>query len=264
MVFSFCLPALTSKDPVLVVVALGILLFYVLVAIFAIYVQTRVYKRAEKRRQQAMAGDQSLLFNPQFKPEEQPLQLSMALERVMNTKLVLRTNKTYFLLMTGPYLFLCLLSMFGKISQDRWGIGLLLIYSSLSTAALVGAIIECLLTIGVISVLIFLWLARQEIGIDERGVTSTYLGKTTTVPWDEARCFDLWGPKTTYGFQYELIGEHSVVRWQIPNPNQTFQLFKPTIPRQEFDYRLGSMHQVITAKTGLLLYDLRDKKLVLH
>jgi hypothetical protein len=123
------------------------------------------------------------------------------------------------------------------------------------------AIVICVV-VGIVSVGLYNYALKQEITVDEQGIITKYFGKMTAVRWSEVRCFDLWGGKTRRMLPFEIIGEHGVVRWQIPDRYQFFYPFTPTIPQEEFRQTFAAMQQVITAKTGLPLYDLRDKKLV--
>jgi hypothetical protein len=63
-------------------------------------------------------------------------------------------------------------------------------------------------------------------------------------------------------FPMELLGENNVVRWQFPNRYRFFYPFTPALPYEAYRKKVDAMQQVIMAKTGLPLYDLRDKKMI--
>ncbi|MBV9711026.1 MAG: hypothetical protein JO011_08945 [Ktedonobacteraceae bacterium] len=105
---------------------------------------------------------------------------------------------------------------------------------------------------------------KQEITVQGPGITTHYYGKSTTVLWNDVQCFDIWGGKTKRFLSFEIIGKDSVVRWIVPKSRfRAIYPFRPTIPYDEYCKKMEALEQVVIAKTGLPLYDLRDKKLYL-
>jgi hypothetical protein len=204
-----------------------------------------------------------LLADPQPTPNEQALPLP--------TTLALHVNVRFFLIL-GGFIILCLIIgmlvgffvVLHTIPSTRPTHHVTTVFVSplVFLVIIVAAIIFVSLIVVIFALVFYNLLRRQEITIDEQGIITKYFGKTTAVRWSEARCFDLWGGKTRRMLPFEIIGEHGVVRWQIPDRYQFFYPFTPTIPQEEFRQTFAAMQQVITAKTGLPLYDLRDKKLV--
>ncbi|MFL5705720.1 MAG: hypothetical protein ACJ8AG_23250 [Ktedonobacteraceae bacterium] len=256
--------ALTGKGGFPTPFAIGFLLFYLLGGIFSVNALRRVHKRTEERRQRAPAGDPSLLANPQPIPDERALSLPTTLTMRLNMKFFFAIIGFMFLIVIITFLVGFFIVMNSHLVL-RNGIGRHVI-SSQELLIPLGIALVILIVFFLLLIFFYKFLFervfKQEITIDEQGLTTKYYGRTTSLRWSEARCFDIWGGKTQRMIPMELLGENNVVRWQFPNRYRFFYPFTPTLPYEAYRKKVDVMQQVIMAKTGLPLYDLRDKKMI--
>ena len=67
-------------------------------------------------------------------------------------------------------------------------------------------------------------------------------------------------------FRVELTSERGVARWFQLGPRRTFltwfTMLKPDLSLDEYHEKMTRLQQVIVARTGKPLYDLRDEKIV--
>ncbi len=108
-------------------------------------------------------------------------------------------------------------------------------------------------------VLIFFLMRSQlifTIVVDERGLSSTYQGITSTINWSDARLFAVLNPDkpSTMRF-YELSNEHTVVHW-VNMPTRTLLQRRENMVYVEYRRKVQALLALIVARTGLPLYDL--------
>lgn len=234
---------------------------YLVLMLCAFILAKRNFKHVEERRQRAIAGDASLLANPQPIPDERALPLP--------TILTQRVNKKALLIVVAFVVFVMLVAAFagflaGLSDHPATGHGHPITNPTPLFIA-IGGILAGTLVVGIILFFFFWWfyntLARREITIDEQGITTNYYGQKITMQWNEARSFAIWGIKKQPLLSFELVGDQSVIRWQIPaKVKKTPLVYTTNVPSEEYYAKLAALQQVVMAKTGLPLYDLRDQK----
>jgi hypothetical protein len=108
-------------------------------------------------------------------------------------------------------------------------------------------------------VLIFFLLRTQLIStiiVDERGLSSTYQGITSSINWSDARLFAVLNPEKPAVMQfYELSNEHTVVRWANMPARTLFQR-RGSMAQVEYRRKVQALLSYIVARTELPLYDL--------
>ncbi len=232
-------------------------IFLILLVLFGVGANSirRLNKRTEERRQRALSGDQSLLASHQPVSDQNALPLP--------TTLTMKLSMRFQFVIMGFVLLIYVIGFF---------IIAALVGGSFLAKPLFWIILGIVLvfTVGVLFASIgfnkLLWnrLLKQEITVQGPGITTHYYGKTTTVLWNDIQCFDVWGGKTKRFLSFEIIGKDSVVRWIVPKSRfRAIYPFRPTIPYDEYCRKMEALEQMVVAKTGQPLYDLRDKKLYL-
>lgn len=122
---------------------------------------------------------------------------------------------------------------------------------------------------GIIAVLAAWNGARQRLEVSAHGLTvlsSASPQDAKTIRWHEARLFAVYprGPRSAPPIWYELSGPTTIIRFariRRPMPFVPFSLLgatKPVVPFEEYDRQMEAVLGLIAAKTGLLLYDLRQ------
>lgn len=214
-----------------------------------LFMMKSVWKRRDPKRRQALEGNPSLLASEQPTKNEQALPLPTTLEQ--------RMKPTLYLIMVAFMLIVFVImgiiaALIIHIPQTK-----LLLF-----VAVFGGFMLFFLIIFGLSAYIGMRRARQKVTISAEGITTRYLSKTTTVPWNEARFFCVNGvEKTNRARVYELSSEKESALWtQIVVPKGIIRTatLKPTIPFEEYDQKARALLEVIAGKTGLSLYDLRD------
>jgi hypothetical protein len=118
-----------------------------------------------------------------------------------------------------------------------------------------GAVVALLVAL----VLIFFLMRSQlifTIIVDERGLSSTYQGITSSINWSDARLFAVLNPEKPSVMRfYELSNEHTVVRW-VNMPAQTLFQRRENTVYAEYRHRVQALLSFIVARTELPLYDL--------
>ena len=208
-----------------------------------------VWKRRNPKRQRALEGDHSLLFPEQPAPNASALTLPTTLE--------LRVKWTLYYIVIAVSLITFAGVTLVFISMKFPSRTALLIFLSI-----VGGAILLFLLLFLLTASIAMRRARQVITVTEQGITTRYLGKTTTVPWSEACFFCVNGvAKQKRALVYELSSEKESVLWTrlfVPKGFIRTAMLKPTIPFEEYDQKMRALVEVVAGRTGLPLYDLRD------
>ena len=232
-------PILSPFLPVLVISALNLAINIT---------QVRYWEGIEQRRFAAVQGDRTLLA------AEQPTPYA-ALMRLPPT-ITLGYHKEFLLWMTGAAV---LMALFFAGAFTFFNNGSLLFTSNRLLFFLVSFSILVVLILAFLFVVLFL--GRQQVEVTEHGLTARYAGRTSTVMWEEARLFALYG---TFGAQksgaaitYELSSARDIVRWTWVQRKTYFSGLKPTLPLDEYNRQMQVLLSLVEAKTGLALYDLR-------
>ncbi len=232
-------------------------LFFVVLVLYGVAANSirRLTKRTEERRQRALSGDQSLLAHHQPVPDENvlPLPTTLTMKLSMRFQFVV----VGFVLAIFAIAFIIMATFIdGKLLSKP----LFWIFAAVMFVIIVAVLFA---SVG-FSKLLWNRLMKQEIIVQGPGITTHYYGKSTTVLWNDIQCFDVWGGKTKRFLSFEIIGKDSVVRWIVPKSRfRAIYPFRPTIPYDEYCKKMEALEQLVVAKTGQPLYDLRDKKMYL-
>ncbi len=214
------------------------------------YRQYRGWKRIEQRRLAAVAGDTALLA------EEQPAPNPAALTLPATTTFQVNVNKVQ------KAFFLICIALTGLVSS---------VSISLSTgipfswAILIGGTVLLLLImlLSISSIKTTQVLEITEIGLIMQAPPEP--GFTGRVTWDEARLFAVYSSpselKSEPTLIYELSGASNIVRWRtIAGPGVFGARRDRGMSLTEHDQMMQALRQLIVAKTGLPLYDLRKEQ----
>ncbi len=107
----------------------------------------------------------------------------------------------------------------------------------------------------------------QTLTVDEQGIrVRVGFGRVHTIRWDEAKLFAISSAyKAGYNnrlsvqhlpIYYELSNAKEVVRWHWVHW-RSFVAIEPTLHVAEYDRQMQAVLSLVTAKTGLALYDVR-------
>lgn len=224
--------------------------------------QERFWKRLEARRQAAAGGDQSLLATQQPVPNAYALQLPLTIQQRPNWLTLLLVPGFIIVLMAMAvplmYIFLPQVVVLPHHRQlpQLW-IGITIGFTALLM------LILCAILFGVLYGRV-----RQQLTITEHGLIKPGFRKAHSLSWKEARLFAIDGLLGTKNYQYpimyELSSANDIVRWGWMHQSNRKVLFfaKPTIPAEDYNRQMEAVLSLIAGRTGLPLYDLRDKKQV--
>lgn len=106
-------------------------------------------------------------------------------------------------------------------------------------------------------------LGVQKIEVTEQGVRVRYGGQKSFVGWEEVRLFavyNTWGvPRWGSSLSYELSSATAIARWNwIRHPN-FFSMSAAGVPPGEYQQQMYALNELIAARTGLPLFDLRKE-----
>lgn len=246
----------------------GWLIFFVLFLIFIFFVLKRKHQRTEERRERAASGSPDLLAQPQPIPDAQATSLPTKIELHMSIKHLLEFMSAFYVLiaMIMSVTLIILIQTGPKENTPQPGVPTIYI----SSIAIIGIIWGILFVICLFNFLVTLLLRslfEQEITLDEQGVTTKFYRKTIQIPWNEVQSFAMWGNAKHFStIQFEITSNHDVARWfQIGAPRKVLTwltMLKPNMPYEEYRTKMAAIQQVIVARTGKPLYDLRDEKIV--
>ncbi len=221
-----------------------------IVGAFAIFRYRLNLKRLDQRRERALQGDRSLLAR------EQPLADPTMLPLPTTIKLDQSRRAVVFLgLVIAFVVFISfVIGIVAGSSQSHHSLS----HDALLLTVLIilgGAMVALLVAL----VLIFFLMRRQlifTIIVDERGLSSTYQGITSSITWSDARLFAVLNPEKPSMMRfYELSNEHTVVRW-VNMPARLLFRRGETMVYIEYRRNVQALLAFIVARTGLPLYDL--------
>ncbi len=211
--------------------------------------QWRYWKRIEQRRFAAVWGDRTLLAAEQPMPHATSMALPITIK--------LRYSKEFWLLMTGTtllmvLLFAAILTLFNNAPSLFTSNRLLFFLVSFSILAIIFVNLV---------VVIFAIVSRQQIEVTERGLTTRYGGKVSSMTWNEARLFAMYDTfsvqKSGAAITYELSSAGAIARWTWVRRKTYFVGLEPTVSIDEHYGQMQALAELVAAKTGLPLYDLR-------
>ena len=230
-----------------------ILVPYVLlliVGVFAIFRYRLNLKRLDQRRERALQGDTSLLAREQPLPDPNilPLPTMIKLDRSRRAVVLLGAGIAFVVFIP----FVTGLVVGSSQSHHTPSNHALLLIVLIILGGAVVALLAAL-------VLIFFLIRTQlifTIIVDERGLSSTYQGITSTINWSDARLFAVLNPEKPSVMRfYELSNERTVVRWVNMPARNLFQRRENTV-YAEYRREVQALLSFIVARTGLPLYDL--------
>ncbi|MDQ2714730.1 MAG: hypothetical protein M3Z08_07480 [Chloroflexota bacterium] len=245
---------------------IGYTVFFLLLLIFAFFSFRRRHQRTELRRQKALAGDPALLAQPQPQADAHALQLPVKISLHLSKVYLLEALGILYVFMAlvtgGTFLILAVPSSAGHPSR---GIGISL---PLFCLIILSILLVMFLLAFLTTVLISGPFVAQEITLDEEGVTTKFYRHITHLSWNEIQTFALWGNAKRFAtLQFELTGEHDIACWFKLGPRRKFLarliMLKPDMPFDEYQDAMNKIQQVIVARSGKPLYDLRDEKIVM-
>lgn len=228
----------------------ALLMVFAVSCIAASFVLLRViWKRRDPKRQRALEGDKSLLAT------EQPSQNAHALPLPVSIELHMKWTLYYIMLAVLLVAFAVLtLIVINLGHHSATFIRIFLLF--------LGGTALLFLLVFLLAASIATRRARQVITVTEQAITTRYLGKVTTVPWTEACFFCVNGvAKQKRALVYELSSEKESVLWTrvfVPRGFIRTAMLRPTIPFEEYDQKMSALLELVTGRTGLMLYDLRD------
>ncbi|GLV60430.1 hypothetical protein KDH_72490 [Dictyobacter sp. S3.2.2.5] len=280
LLIMLCMAIFYSKIGGLGYFAYGMFIICTLLVGTVFFVIRRTYQRMEQRRQRALSGDDTLLAQPQPRPDASALTLPV--------KIVLRPRKIILLEFMAIFyvilaLIVCVPISLLLLSHHSSSITIRAATSngqvdfarppifSATVPMIIGVILAVLFVICLIS-FIFTVLAseaisKQAITVDEQGITTRFMGAVTRMTWDEVLSFAMWGRANNRSMLlFELTSKDTVARWYQLSYRHAFYTWltalKPSMPIDEYRRVMDALPQVIMARTGKPLYDLRHQKMI--
>lgn len=257
----------------------GYLIFMVAYLIFMLpYMAwiTRFWKRLEQRRQAAARGDPNLLAADQPHPDAHALSIPTVVGQPspvaqtsstpgalpLPTTIRQRFNRIVVLFFGAAVLLSAVSAVVATLILSAAH------HQSLSLPAIIiiAAIILFLYVVlfGIILAVIYARV-RQQLTVTETGLIMPGFGQVHSVSWREARLFAIDGvpgaKRYPHPALFELSSANDVVRWSwLRHSNSKLIYFaRPMLPQEEYDRQMRALLSLIAARTGLPLYDLRDK-----
>ena len=231
--------------------------FMSLIALITMIPQGRYWKRQERRRQEAAQGAQALLAAEQPAPDANALTLPITIEQRPNRMLLLIPALIAVLAIVFAfsivYIYPQSLSPHHSVPQ-----------STLYAIAAVAFIALALL--GGLLFFVTYYRVRQQITVTQDGILMLGVRKVHSMRWDEVLLFAIDGmyntKKVTEPFLFELSSANEVIRWNWlrKSTRRIIFLAKPAVPRAEYERQMQALNSLIAARTGLPLYDLREKR----
>lgn len=216
------------------------------------FLQWRYWKRIEKLRFAAAAGDRSLLAVEQPRPNPEALSLPCTIK--------IRPGTRGILLSIGAMLVITLVFSVASawlsdsllfISPDRFHIFLV-------AFAAMGVVILVLLPVLFLSPA-----AQQKTEVTEQGLCTRFGSQKGILKWEDARLFAMYdslGIQKNSSIVFELSSAKDIARWTwILRPNRLHTNLVPTIPFDEYQAQMQALNSLIVAHTGLPLIDLREQ-----
>ncbi len=221
-----------------------IVLFFLAIQLSA--AQEGFLRRVELRRQAAFRSDEHFLAAEQPETNANALKLPITFRLRLNNLPLISAFAAPVLLIFAIWLL------------DRW------LTRAPDIATLTFWIFSSIFVVALLVIFLTLyWLLSTEftqvIEVSDEGLRTHYKGQDTHIRWSDARLFarhgvfgDAHGHRT---FTYELSGSDIVVKWSVHKNRMGFS--KTDVPFEEYRKRMIALNEVIAARTGLQLYDLR-------
>lgn len=221
-----------------------------IVGVFAIFRYRSNLKGLDQRRERALQGDRSLLAREQPLPDPQILPLPTTIKLDQSRRAVVFLGLAIAFILFIPFVIGIVVGL-GQSHHSPGNNALLLTLLIILGGAMVALLVAL--------VLIFFLMRNQlifTIVVDERGLSSTYQGITSSINWPDARLFAVLNPEKPSVMRfYELSNEHTVVRW-VNMPARTLFQRKENTAYVEYRRKVQALLSFIVARTGLPLYDL--------
>ncbi|HZU65635.1 MAG TPA: hypothetical protein VFA09_00030 [Ktedonobacteraceae bacterium] len=255
-------------------------IFYFVYAVFMLFFFTRLYKfweRLERRRQIAAAGDPSLLAAQQPRPDADALPVPTVIGEAspaksntsLRTTFKQRPNWKVFLIILGSFFvgmiviavlfFVFFPTLFPPLPHHHT-------LPSIFVIIVIAVFVVLMLLYGGLLFGVMYFKARQHLTVTENGLMMFGFLKVHSVPWQEAKLFaidGLFGAKRyPHPTIFELSSANDIVRWTWMRRSSFRVVFyaRPVLSEEEYNRQMESLLSFIAARTGLPLYDLRDKR----
>jgi len=254
-------------------------IFFFVYLVFMLFYFTRIVKfweRLERRRQMAAGGDQKLLAPEQPRPDANTLPLPTVLGQSSPVTsdfsqpmtFVQRPNWKIFLVIFGVVFLTIIIfavvfiifspPLFPPLPHHR---ALPSVFVFIAAAVfLVLMLLYCGILFGVMY-----FKARQHLTVTETGLIMLGFRKVHSVSWQEAKLFAIDGifgaRRYPHPSIFELSSANAIVRWSWLRRSNLRVLFiaQPILSEEDYNRQMQSLLSLIAARTGLPLYDLRDK-----
>jgi|GEM_PF-3130745 hypothetical protein len=222
------------------------------------FIMERLWKSLETLRQAAAQGDDSLLAEVQPEPNTEALHIPV--------RIVTRLSRRGILLL-GLLSSLLVIIFTGTIAQfDLW-LHPLVDFSLWPVLLLMTAIVGVVMTF----LCVVLWFSRRIVDIHQEGirVKMESLGANEsafpTLFWHEARLFTCYRSLIPWNkasiINYEISSASHVIQWTWVQREKAFPFSEvPTTPFEEYQAQMRALCSLVTAKTGLPLYDLSSER----
>ena len=254
-------------------------IFFFAYIVYMLFFSTRLVKfweRLERRRQMAAGGDQKLLASEQPRPDANALPLPTVLGQPspvtsassLPTTFVQRPNWTIFLAIFGVVF----------LTMIIFAVVIILFFPTLFPPlphhrALPSAFVFIAVAVLVVLILLFCgtlfgvlyFKARQHLTVTEHGLIMFGFRKVHSVSWQEAKLFAIDGifgaRRYPHPSVFELSSADDIVRWTWMRRSNLRVVFyaQPILSAEDYNRQMQSLLSFIAARTGLPLYDLRDK-----
>jgi hypothetical protein len=223
----------------------------IIISVTGLIARSRRWKRLDQLRLRALQGDQTMLAR------EQPVANAFALP--IPATIRLRSKSKVYLILFVFFALIVVVTVTGAIAASPH-------LSTTALLVLIFAIIFGIVVAAVVSIIIYKLTWERtvyEIEVTESGITTKYRGFSTHINWNKARLFAFSdGNKRVLPRTYELDSDNAVVRWiWIPRNMYRAFSFEPAMSYEEYSQRMQALLDLISAKTGLPLYDLGETKL---
>lgn len=231
--------------------------FMSLVLLVTIIPQARYWKRQEQRRQKAARGDQNLLAAEQPVPDANTLTLPITIEQRPGRMLLLIPALVAMLAIVFAF---SIVYIYPTMLMPHHPVPLSTLY------AIAGVVIIVLALLGALIFFVTYYRVRQQITVTQNGILMLGVRKVHSIRWDEARLFaidSLFGAKKVPDpFLFELSSANDIIRWNWlrKSTRRMIYLAQPAIPPAEYERQMHALNSLIAARTGLPLYDLREKR----
>ncbi len=240
------------------------ILFTAIVSFALLPYQRRWFQRLELRRQAAARGDTNLLADPQPMSDAYAVPLPVTINAVprssSSTKVLIVVFGLIVCFMAGVIAFLIAASQHPVVRAGH--------PSALHISILPLAATMVCLTVIVVLLIVLLRhnMYNQKITFTEHGLIQTgSSSQVHSIPWRDARLFARNAPSGIVQINnrpllsmFQIASENEVVQWHWVYSSK---LYKPPfgLSHAEYNQQMQDLLSLITARTGLPLYDLRKQ-----